>query len=110
MTTATTRKALRFNRKLKPRWDGRLRELWVGRLLVKRFRNPAGNQTLILASFEEAGWPAVIDDPLPPTADIDPVTRLQFTVQRLNGCQRAKAIEFFGIGLGQSIGWRYVAA
>ena len=44
----------------------------VGDRVVKQFRVPAGNQELILAAFEEMGWPPHIDDPLPPVHDLDP--------------------------------------
>src|SRR5262249_6229217 len=47
----------------RPRWDAGARELtWQGGL-VKRFQNPARCQELILAAFEEEGWPVRIDDP-----------------------------------------------
>src|SRR5262249_31861554 len=62
--------------KLVPRWDGERRELWVGNVLVKRFTQPADNQELLLAAFEEEGWPPCLDDPLPPQGDLDPKRRL----------------------------------
>jgi hypothetical protein len=86
-----------------------LRELWVGDVLVKRFRVPAPNQERILVSFQEQGWRKVIDDPLPVCEKIDGAARLQFTIKRLNRCQKRKVIEFFGIGTGTAIGWRVVS-
>jgi hypothetical protein len=50
----------------RPRWDKHLRELWLGPHLIKWFRVPAPDQERILDAFEEEGWPASIDDPLPP--------------------------------------------
>jgi hypothetical protein len=51
-----------------PAWDPARRELRWGDRLVKRFAVPALLQEVILAAFEEDGWPPRIDDPLPPTA------------------------------------------
>src|SRR5262245_14980341 len=50
---------------IKPHWDERARELWYGDVLVKRYRGPAKNADIILAVFQEEGWPPAIDDPLP---------------------------------------------
>ncbi len=47
-----------------PHWDGELRVLMIHGLVVKRFRTPASSQELILATFQEDGWPLRIDDPL----------------------------------------------
>jgi len=51
----------------RPYWDAERRELMVARVVVKRYRRPAVNQEVVLAVFEEEGWPERIDDPLPPT-------------------------------------------
>src|SRR5262249_22047958 len=67
-----------------PYWDGNLRELRLGPRLVKKFRQPAPNQEMILASFEEEGWPARIDDPLPPQAGEGAKRRPHATTQNLN--------------------------
>jgi hypothetical protein len=48
-----------------PAWDARRRLILCGDRVVKRFRRPAKNQTLILDAFQEEGWPGRIDDPLP---------------------------------------------
>ena len=47
-----------------PRWDKKLRELWCGEVLVKRFAVPADSQEIILDAFQLEGWPGCIDDPL----------------------------------------------
>ena len=52
-----------------PRWDPVTRELWFDGVLVKRFRQKSPNQTLVLAVFQEDGWPPTIDDPIPGGAD-----------------------------------------
>jgi hypothetical protein len=89
-----------------PVWDvGRRELLWAGRV-VKRFRGPAGNQELVLASFQELGWAARIDDPLPPRHGTDRAARLRETVRALNGRQAYPALRFEADGTGRGIIWR----
>jgi hypothetical protein len=47
-------------------WDAEARKLFVNGEVAKRFKWPATNQELVLSTFQEEGWPARIDDPLPP--------------------------------------------
>jgi hypothetical protein len=91
---------------IKPIWDPRRRELRVGDYLVKRFRVPAENQELILAAFQEEGWPDVIDDPLPPSPEIVPKRRLRDVITRLNGGQVTPILRFCGNGNGEGVEWR----
>ena len=91
---------------LKPVWEARSRELRVGEWLVKRFRVPAGNQELVLSAFEEEGWPAYIDDPLPMKAEIVPKQRLRNVIARLNGRQLVRLLRFHGNGNGEGVGWQ----
>ena len=51
-------------RTARPRWDEERRELSFGPLLVKRYRQPARDQELILTAFAEEGWPPRMDDPI----------------------------------------------
>ena len=51
------------NAPLVPEWDKERQELRVGGLVVKQFKVPAPNQEMILAAFQEEGWPPRIDDP-----------------------------------------------
>jgi hypothetical protein len=88
-----------------PTWDARHRELWFDGRLVKRFRVPAENQELVLAVFEEEGWPARIDDPLAPAHGLDVKARLQSTIKSLNRRQYAPLLRFFGNGCGRSVCW-----
>jgi hypothetical protein len=88
-----------------PRWDGERRELWYGNQLVKVFRQPAGCQEIVLAAFQEDGWPPRIDDPLPPAADIDPRERLHDTVRRLNRAQRSRLLVFQRDGTRLGVTW-----
>lgn len=88
-----------------PRWDATCRELCWGLIVVKRFRLPASNQELVLAAFEEEGWPRHIDDPLPSPRDCDPQQRLHDTIKRLNRHQVNPLIRFRANGSGNGIFW-----
>lgn len=93
----------------KPQWRIDMRELWCGPVLVKEFRRPAPHQELVLAAFEEEGWPSQIDDPLPGAMDVDPKRRLHDTIIRLNRHQRNRLLVFRGDGSGKAIRWGMVA-
>jgi hypothetical protein len=88
-----------------PHWDHARRELRVGDTIVKQFKVPAPNQEIILASFQEDGWPAHIDDPLVPDPELDPKKRLHDVINRLNRNQRQRLIVFHGVGNGKGIRW-----
>jgi hypothetical protein len=90
----------------KPSWERRLRELRLGDVVVKKFRQRAANQELILDAFEEEGWPPRIDDPLSPMAEQDVKRRLHSTIGNLNRSQEIHLIHFEGGGDGQSVCWR----
>jgi hypothetical protein len=91
--------------KAKPVWDCLLRELRFQGQIVKRFRVPAPNQERILAAFQEERWPPRIDDPLPPTDEIDPKKRLNAVIQSLNRCQIHSSIRFGGNGEADGVLW-----
>ena len=88
-----------------PQWDKERQELRLGRLLVKQFKVPAPNQEVILASFQEEGWPPRIDDPLPPQANQDSKRRLHDTITTLNRHQKHRLIRFSGDGSGEGVRW-----
>jgi hypothetical protein len=88
-----------------PQWDKERQELRVGELVVKQFKVPAPNQEMILASFEEEGWPPRIDDPLPPQPDQDAKRRLHDTIITLNRHQKNRLIRFSGDGSGEGVRW-----
>ncbi|MBW3597958.1 MAG: hypothetical protein KY475_11865 [Planctomycetes bacterium] len=90
----------------KPHWDPVRRELRYRGVVVKHFRKPAPNQELILAAFQESGWPQRIDDPLPPAGEIVPAVRLHDTLGRLNRTLQAPIIHFGSDGTGQGVYWR----
>jgi hypothetical protein len=61
----------------------------VGGRLVKRFRQPAVLQHAVLSAFQELGWPARMEDPLPPMDDPQAAKlRLREVIKRLNRFQR----------------------
>src|SRR4051794_9177205 len=91
-----------------PHWDDQRHELRWGAKVVKRFRVPALNQELILAAFEEEGWPPHLDDPLPNHDNIDPKQRLHDTIKRLNRHQINRLLYFRGDGSGTGVLWEAV--
>lgn len=91
-----------------PCWDAHKRELWLDGLLVKRYRNRAVNQQRMLIAFQEEGWRARIDDPLPPKGVTDPRRRLNDTVRQLNLKQINELIRFRSDGLGTGILWERI--
>ena len=89
-----------------PEWDGLRRELrWVGRV-VKRFRVPAPNQEVVLATFQEEAWPPHIDDPLPGAVGVEPKRRLHDTIVALNRHQYQPGLRFVGDGTGLGVRWQ----
>jgi len=93
-----------------PVWDEACGELTFRGLLIKRFRVPAPNQSAILSSFQEEGWPHRIDDPLPPVPDVEPKIRLRDTVKCLNRSRETAKIHFTGDGRGTGVVWREASA
>ena len=91
-----------------PAWDPATRMLKVGHQVVKHFRVPAPIQEIILNSFHEEAWPQRVDDPLPPSAEINPKRRVQTAIMSLNRNQQNRLIQFRGDGRGQGIVWELV--
>jgi hypothetical protein len=91
-----------------PIWDADLRELRVGELVIKRFRQPARNQVIVLASFHELRWPRRIDDPLTGNSDVEPKRRLRDTVFALNRNHvTANVLAFEADGTGTGVIWKW---
>jgi hypothetical protein len=88
-----------------PSWDNQRRILRVGRRVVKKYRVPSLCQEAILSAFEEEGWPAAIDDPLPPHPDQEPKRRLRDTIKSLNANQVNSLLSFRGDGSGSRVLW-----
>jgi hypothetical protein len=91
-----------------PHWDGLVRELTLGRRLIKRFRRPAPNQECILMTLEGLGWPERIDDPLPRDPGIVSVVRLRETIKSLNHGQTHALLRFTLESNGRGIRWKCV--
>jgi hypothetical protein len=94
---------------VRPRWDRDRQELRLGYVVVKQYKVPAPNQERVLAAFEEEGWPVHVDDPLPPSGELDPKRRLHDTINSLNRNQKAGLIRFSGDGSGEGIRWELIA-
>jgi hypothetical protein len=92
-----------------PVWDHARLELRVGGVVVKQFKAPAPNQEAVLAAFQEEGWPARIDDPIPPQLNQDSKRRLHDTINALNRNQKIRLIRFLGDGHGLGVRWELVA-
>ena len=91
-----------------PIWDPDLRELRVGELVIKRFRQPARNQTTVLASFQELLWPRRIDDPLTGNSEVEPKRRLRDTVFALNRNHVTdNVLVFEADGTGTGVIWKW---
>jgi hypothetical protein len=88
-----------------PSWDRDRRVLRMDGCIVKQFKVPSPSQEAILAVFEEEGWPAAIDDPLPPHGEQDQKRRLRNTIQSLNANQKSPLLFFRGDGSGERIIW-----
>ena len=95
---------------LVPHWDPAIRVLRVGKHVVKQYRVPSPNQEMLLAAFQEEGWPPHIDDPLPPVADESSRDRLRDTIRSLNSSQKNRLIRFHGDGTGEGVVWELVPA
>jgi hypothetical protein len=93
-----------------PEWDRERQELRVNGELVKQFKVPAPNQELILAAFQEEGWPPRIDDPLPPHVEQNRKRRLRDTISALNRCQKRRLIHFIADGHGEGTRWQLLTA
>ncbi len=83
-------------------------ELRLGDEIVKCFTRPASAQELILAAFQEEGWPPAIDDPLHAQYNQDPKRHLHYTVRNLNRGQSPLRIRFYINGNGETIRWEIV--
>lgn len=98
-------KAVALTDAVGPRWDRDRQELRVGSVVVKQYKVPAANQERVLAAFEEEGWPVHVDDPLPPSGELDPKRRLHDTINSLNRNHKVSLIRFFGDGSGEGVRW-----
>jgi hypothetical protein len=91
-----------------PRWDGQLRRLFLGDVILKEFRQPALNQTCLLDAFQRRGWAVkYLTNPLvsargkPRAKDR---TQLLETIKSLNRDMPAGTIRFRSKG-GLGVWW-----
>jgi hypothetical protein len=91
-----------------PYWDARMRTLYFGDQIVKRYRQPAANQEKVLLAFEEGAWTHIIDDPLPFDPEACAEMRLRDTIRRLNSNQANRLVHFYGDGSGLRVAWETV--
>ena len=92
----------------KPEWNREIRELLFEGSVIKRFPRAATAQEPILNSFEDAGWPAWILDPLPLDRDPDECKRrLKFAIFRLNQ-QDPPTLRFRSLG-DSKIAWHSIS-
>ena len=95
-------------RRPNPTWDPDLRELRVGEVLIKRFRQPARNQVSVLALFQELLWPRCIHDPLTGNSEVEPKRRLRDTVFALNRNHVTdNVLVFEADGTGTGVIWKW---
>ncbi len=87
-----------------PDWDADGRELRLGEVVVKRFRQPAELQELILTVFQEDNWTRRIDSPIHGDSERQAQDRLRDAVKRLNR-QQNPLIRFRLDGRGQGVLW-----
>jgi hypothetical protein len=103
-----TRRTKTAARRPNPTWDSDLRQLRVGKLVIKRFRQPARNQVAVLAAFQELRWCRRIDDPLTGHSDCEPKRRLRDTVFALNRHHVTRNVLVFEAdGTGTGIIWKW---
>ena len=93
-----------------PNWDSNAGVLYFAGRIVKRFPRAARNQEIVLGVFEEEGWPQRIDDPLPPSGNVDPKRRLHDTIKWLNRDREAQVLAFTGDGTGEGVRWKSLVA
>jgi hypothetical protein len=108
MTSMWLDSDVKSDRPDRPRWDAEMRQLLAAGKVVKQYRQPAKAQECILAAFEELGWPARIDDPLPSNGQTSPKRRLHDTIKQLNRNQENALIRFSGDGTGTGVKWEWV--
>ncbi len=101
-------KSLVLPKDQRPTWDDDRKELWFGPHVIKRFKFQSPNQETILIVFHEEGWPAKIDDPLPPVPNQTSRQRLHDAIKNLNRHRLNRTIRFAGDGTGEGVRWERV--
>ena len=91
-----------------PFYDVAQRILWYAGRLVKRLRQQADVQEIVLRAFQRQGWPRALKNPLPKGSTIPMEARLHAVVRRLMNAQKEARIRFFRNGTKCMICWEAV--
>jgi hypothetical protein len=87
-----------------PIWQSASRKLGFRDETIS-FKANATNAICVLSEFQRDGWPCEIDDPIPPSGDVDPKDRLRETAKYLRRKTGAMGLEFRPNGNGTGITW-----
>src|SRR5688572_2787867 len=87
-----------------PHWDPVTHTLHFRGLEIKHFSHEALNQEMLLAAFQLAGWPRMIEFHFQPRASGNAKIQLRETVNTLNRSV-APHLHFFQEGNGRRVGW-----
>jgi hypothetical protein len=93
-----------------PFYDEDLRTLSYEGRLVKKLRQQADVQEIVLRAFQRQGWPRALKDPLPKHPTIAQEARLHGAIRGLMNAQKEARIRFFRNGTRCTICWEPVAA
>jgi hypothetical protein len=88
-----------------PFYDGDLRTLSYEGRLVKRLRQQADLQEIVLRAFQRQGWPRALKNPLPKDSMVPVETRLHYAIRGLMNAQKEARIRFFRNGTACTICW-----
>jgi len=88
--------------KVIPDWDPDTGKLVFEGEIVRKVSGRAENVRIVLGSFQELGWPSLIDNPLPGGADSN---KLRETIRTLN--KGLSVIRFYADGKAKGVLWQY---
>jgi len=91
-----------------PTWDADRQQLRLGDVVVKEFKLPSVNQTIILTAFEEKRWPRRIDNPLPPCCSASAEQQLNETIHNLNQSHKEQFFRFSADADGDGVCWEFI--
>jgi hypothetical protein len=91
---------------VQPSWNTSHGELRFDNQLIKKFKQTAPDQRIVLDTIEELRWPERVDNPLSPEPGQNPKRRLHDTINNLNRGHKVAVLRFYGGGDGRSIVWR----
>jgi len=89
---------------VRPRWDGDAQELWVGEVMIHKFKRPATRQGPVLDEFQRRRWDHFVDNPFL-RHGAGAKDRLHDAIKLLNRSQ--KMIRFRGSGDGLGVTWEW---